>query len=207
MNRGEVYKTWEHCQAEIWMRKSGGNLPGCPEFSTGGIMATKGHEKPQKGLRQNSFSCIFVFFVALDFLSRESPPREGVFPGLRPALIAEKRPFRCVWVDRTRTRAPNTPIRDSRQDSSVRVGVRVRQTRDSHTHAPTLTPHAGSTKVTTRITTNSRNHAITHSRTHAITHWQSVESMNALSGAARRLSEFSAADWTGGAYKSQDNRC
>ena len=46
-----------------------------------------------------------------------------------------------------------TPIRDSRQDSSVRVGVRVRQTRDSHTHAPTLTPHAGSTKITTRITT------------------------------------------------------
>ena len=31
-----------------------------------------------------------------------------------------------------------TPIRDSRQDSSVRVGVRVRQTRDSHTH--TLPP-------------------------------------------------------------------
>lgn len=30
----------------------------------------------------------------------------------------------------------NTPIRDSRQDSSVRVGVRVRQTRDSRTCTP-----------------------------------------------------------------------
>ena len=173
-------------------------------------------EWPQKGTKNHKKGChprsLFVCFCAPSWLwllsfPRESPPREGVFPGLRPALIAEKRPSRCVWVDRTRTRTPNTPIRDSRQDSSVRVGVRVRQTRDSHTHAPTLTPHAGSTKVTTRITTNSRNHAITHSRNHAITHWQSVESMNALSGAARRLSEFSAADWTGGAYKSQDNRC
>ena len=64
-------------------------------------MATKSHEKPQK--KEATPRSLFVCFCAppwlwLLFFPRESPPREGVFPGLRPSLITEKQSSRCAGM-------------------------------------------------------------------------------------------------------------
>ena len=40
---------------------------------------------------QYLFSCTLLF-RGYEFHSRESPRREGIFPGLRPSLITEKQP-------------------------------------------------------------------------------------------------------------------
>ena len=57
------------------------------------------------------FNCEFSQ-VLREFFSRESPRREGVFPGLRASLIAEKRlrpPLRCSSLISSFQGCPNAP--------------------------------------------------------------------------------------------------
>ena len=63
--------------------------------------AVTGNEKfPQKGTKNHKTECpgkvsfrgLLCPFVAMNFIPANLREREGVFPGLRPSLIAEKQP-------------------------------------------------------------------------------------------------------------------
>jgi hypothetical protein len=69
--------------------------------------AVTGNEKfPQKGTKNHKTECpgkvsfrgLLCPFVAMDFIPANLREREGVFPGLRPSLIAEKQPSRLSDV-------------------------------------------------------------------------------------------------------------
>ena len=82
----------------------------CPPLIHGVILhppAVTGNEKfPQKGTKNHKTECpgkvsfrgLLCPFVAMDFIPANLREREGVFPGLRPSLIAEKQPSRLSDV-------------------------------------------------------------------------------------------------------------
>jgi hypothetical protein len=56
------------------------------EIRTSGL--TRGRTSAVIGNASHPVAFSLLYWL-MDFIPRESPPREGVFPGLRPSLIAE----------------------------------------------------------------------------------------------------------------------